>query len=326
MVVTAVAPEVAADHPDPSALQRASRGPSRRVMLLGVSVLMILTFGRGLFWVVSFPVWTGDEGAHYSYEQSVATGRGVPVAGRSLDPADTLRLIKDSPVATERTQAIPPTPTLRWGIVDEQYEGLQSPLYYVLLVPAYWTGRAVGGTVGSFYALRLASLLMAVASIPLVALLARALMPERRAIWLLAPAVIAVLQIINVQNSYVDNDALTMVVATTCLLALLASRGDLSVRRGAVFGVTLAAALLTKATLSALVPALIIALVAYVVRRRPGLRPVAKWVGAASCTTALVILPYLVFNLTEYHALSGARAAAALGAWVGTGQRAGSDA
>ena len=112
----------------------------------------------------------------------MATGHGVPVAGRSLDSADTMRLIEASPVATERTSSIPPTPTLRWGIVDGQYEGLQSPLYYVLLVPPYWTGRAVGGLVGSFYALRLAGLLVAVASIPLVALLARALVPERRGI------------------------------------------------------------------------------------------------------------------------------------------------
>ena len=185
---------------------------------MGVGILMVLTFGRGLFWVVSVPVWSGDEGAHYAYEQSVATGHGIPVAGRSLNSADTLRLIKDSPVAGgERTTPLPPTPSLRWGLVDEQYEGLQSPLYYVLLVPAYWTGRAVGGLVGSFYALRLASLCLAVATIPLVALLARALVPRHRAVWLLAPTVIAALQIVNLQNSYIDNDALTMVAGATCL-------------------------------------------------------------------------------------------------------------
>ena len=233
MAVTVVDPEVATDRPDPPREpRRAASGPSRRVVLVGVGILMILTFVRGLFWVVSVPVWYGDEGAHYAYEQSVATGHGVPVAGRSLNSADTLHLIKDSPVATERTWPIPPTPSLRWGIVDEQYEGLQSPLYYLLLVPAFWVGRAVGGLVGSFYALRLASLCLAVAAIPLVALLARALVPGRRAIWLLAPAVIAALQIVNVQNSYVDNDALTVVAGATCLLALLACRGDLRVRPG----------------------------------------------------------------------------------------------
>ena len=199
-----------------------TRGPSRKVVVVGVGVLMALTLVRGLFWVVGFPVWSGDEGAHFDYEQSVATFHGIPVSGVSLNSAETLRLIKESPVATERTWPTPPTPTLRWGIVDEQYEGIQAPLYYVLLVPAYWAGRAVGGLVGSFYALRLASLLMAVGAIPLVALLARALVPRRRAVWLLAPAVIAALQIVNVQNSYVDNDALTIVAGAACVLALLA--------------------------------------------------------------------------------------------------------
>ncbi len=120
------------------------------------------------------------------------------------------------------------------------------------------------------------------------------------------------LQIVNVQNSYVDNDALTMVAGAALLLALLACRGDLRARRAALFGVTLAAALLSKATLAALVPALVIALVAYVVRRRPGLRPVVAWMAVAGGTAVIVVLPYLIFNLTEYHALSGARAAAAL--------------
>jgi hypothetical protein len=273
---------------------------------------MLLTFCRGLFWVVTFPVWSGDEGAHYSYEQSVATGHGIPVAGRTLNSVDTLRLVKESPVSLERTMPIPPSPTPQWGIVDEQYEGLQSPLYYLLLVPVYWVGRAVGGVIGSFYALRLASLCLAVATIPLTALLARALLPQRRAVWVLAPAVIGVLQIVNVQNSYVDNDALTMVAGAACVLALLACRGDLRARRGALFGLTLAAAFLTKATLAALVPALLIAMVAYVVRRRPGVRPVAVWTAVAGGTAIVIMLPYLVFNLTEYHALNGAHAAAAL--------------
>jgi hypothetical protein len=44
----------------------AATRPSRRVLMFAVGVLMVLTFGRGLFWAVSLPVWTGDEGAHYS--------------------------------------------------------------------------------------------------------------------------------------------------------------------------------------------------------------------------------------------------------------------
>ena len=291
---------------------RNTRGPSRKVVVVGVGVLMALTLVRGLFWVVGFPVWSGDEGAHFDYEQSVATFHGIPVSGVSLNSAETLRLIKESPVATERTWPTPPTPTLRWGIVDEQYEGIQAPLYYVLLVPAYWAGRAVGGLVGSFYALRLASLLMAVGAIPLVALLARALVPRRRAVWLLAPAVIAALQIVNVQNSYVDNDALTIVAGAACVLALLASRDDLRVRRGILFGAALGAAFLSKATLVALAPALLIAMTVYVVRRRPAFRSLMVWVTAAGCAAAVLLIPYLLFNLTEYHALSGARAAAEL--------------
>jgi 4-amino-4-deoxy-L-arabinose transferase-like glycosyltransferase len=170
----------------------------------------------------------------------------------------------------------------------------------------------VGGLVGSFYALRLGSLCMAVASIPLVALLARKLFPLHRAVWLLAPAVIATVQIVNAQNSYVDNDGLTMVAGAALLLALLSSRGDLRPRKAALFGATLALALLTKATLAALIPALLIAMATYVIRRRPGLRTGAIWAAVAGGTSLAILLPFLIFNLTEYHAFSGARAAAAL--------------
>jgi 4-amino-4-deoxy-L-arabinose transferase-like glycosyltransferase len=312
-VTSTVAPvESVAFEMSPRAHRNHGDGPNRRVMFVCIALLMLLTFVRGLFWVVSFPVWSGDEGAHYSYEQSVATGHGIPVSGRSLNSGATLRLVKNSPVSTERSFPIPPVPTSRWGIIDEQYEGLQSPLYYVVLTPAYWVGRLVGGTVGSFYALRLASLCMAVATIPLVALLARKLFPEHRAVWLLSPAVIAALQIVNVQNSYVDNDSLTMVVATLCLLALIESRGDLRPRKAALFGVALGAALLTKATLGALVPALLIAMAAYAIRRRPPFKSTAIWVAVAGVTAGVMVLPYLLFNIAEYHALSGARAAATL--------------
>ncbi len=168
---------------------------------------MILTFVQGLFWVVTFPVWSGDEeGAHYAYEQSVATGREESRGRPKLNSVDTLRLIKQSPVATERTWPLPPTPAAL-GHRRRAVRGLRSPLYYVLLIPVYWAGRAAGGAVGSLYALRVADLCMAVVAIPMTALLARALLPKHRSIWLLAPAAIAVLQIVNVQNSYIDNSA-----------------------------------------------------------------------------------------------------------------------
>lgn len=83
-------------------------------------------------------------------------------------------------------------------------------------------------------------------------------------------------------------------------------------RKGALFGASLAAALLTKATLWALAPALIIAVVAYVVRRKPAGRSAAAWAAAAGGTLVVIFLPYLVFNLVQYHALSGAQQTSAL--------------
>ena len=48
------------------------------------------------------------------------------------------------------------------------------------------------------------------------------------------------------------------------------------------------------------------------VRRRPGRRLAALWVAAAGGTAVMLVLPYLDFKMTEYHALSGARAASAV--------------
>jgi hypothetical protein len=192
---------------------------------------------RGLFWVCTFPVLDSDEGQHFSYVESVATGHGIPVTGRDHVTPNTLRFFKEDHVGRSRSTPITPySSDPSWSLAGQQYEGFQGPLYYLLMIPFYWAGRLVG-LLGAVYVLRAATLLLTLLGAPLTYLLAREVVPERPVVWLLSPACLVSVQLFNSQFSLITNDGIMVPLGALCLLTFLRCRRGFTVARGAAFGI-----------------------------------------------------------------------------------------
>ena len=195
-------------------------GRQRWLLLAVMGVALV----RGLFWVALAPVWNPvDETAHFGYVEFLATGHGIPKVDEDLVSNEVLRVAKESPTYYFRTRphgvdASDPA----WDGTRYQYEGVQGPVYYLLMVPAYWLGRPFG-ILGALYTVRVASVLLSLMAVPLAWLLARELFPRFPAIWVATPALLALSQGFNANLACVSNDALAVVASTGTLV--LAVRG-----------------------------------------------------------------------------------------------------
>ncbi|HVE90857.1 MAG TPA: hypothetical protein VNE62_00950 [Actinomycetota bacterium] len=157
-------------------------------MLAGV---FLVAATRGTFWVMTIDVWSRlDEAQHFAYVESLAKGEGVPRVGQDRVSEDVLLIARSSGTSGHRTLPLESDPRdPRWGAFREQYEGIQGPVYYAALVLPYRAFRPLG-PLAAVYAVRFASLLLALLTIPLVYLIARLLFPRHEWAW---PASAAVL-------------------------------------------------------------------------------------------------------------------------------------
>jgi len=179
------------------------------------------------------------------------------------------------------------------------YEAFQPPLYYVAALPAWLIGRTIGGPLGAVYAVRVFDALLAALLAPMAMLIALRIWPMRdRAGW--AAAVLsAILPGVALNLTSVTNDVLVSVLGGACIL--VAINGSWTRGRVVAAGLLLGAALLTKTTAVALVPALAYALLDG--RRAGGGRQLlAGFAVAAGC-----IGPWLVSNVMVYGELISTR-------------------
>jgi hypothetical protein len=205
---------------------------------------------RGLFWVLITPVWyVLDEAHHYAYVENIALGHGPPVVGEDKVSLDVLAIAKNSPTSPARSMTVQPSrKDPGWGVFLEQYEGIQSPLYYFLLSPVYRIWRPFGA-VTSIYALRIATVIVSLAAVPLIWYLARLLFPSSPTIGLAAAGVYVLVQGVNSNLASITNDALVVPAAAAAYLFLVrASIRGFGWKDGAITGVFLGGALLTKMT------------------------------------------------------------------------------
>ncbi|MGI8683733.1 MAG: hypothetical protein ACR2MO_01280, partial [Acidimicrobiales bacterium] len=207
--------------PDPEAPRRSV--PRSHLLALGAIVAVGLL--RGLFWVTVTPVYNPiDEHAHFAYVESMATSLRPPVVGRDHLSPEALDLGKRTATAEWRSAPVAADPDdARWGLLRDSYEGVQGPTYYALMAVAYRAAHPFG-VLSSLYAVRIASLLLAVGAVPIAYLLARELFPRRREAWLAAPALLVVLQGFNGNLSSVSNDALVVPLSGAVLLAVAVAR------------------------------------------------------------------------------------------------------
>jgi hypothetical protein len=276
--------------------------------VIGVAGLL-----RGAFWAATTEVWSPiDEAHHYGFVASLAEGHGIPTVGKDVMPIEVIQVIKTSPtLASRSTPHVPVFEDGYWSVASSQYEAVQPPLYYVLLVPAYWVSRPFG-FVASIYGLRLASVLLALTAVPLTWLLAQELFPKRPAIWLAAPAVLVAINGFNTNLATIGNDALVVPVAAVALLAAARFHKAPSLKGAALVGLALGAALMAKTTTLGLVGILALPYLWLLATRRQSVSDVAKAGAVTGGVTGLVLLPWVAWNMATYGSPTAASASSAI--------------
>jgi len=278
-------------------------GPSGRWLLGIIGVVALL---RGLFWVavteVPNPV---DEIYHFAYVESIATGRGIPKVGTAVLEQPTLELMRESPTFGYRRHALDPARPEQWGAAAFQYEGVQPPLYYLVVAPAYHAGRPWGIT-GSLYAVRIASVLLALAAIPLAWMLARELFPEHPQVWAFSALVPALLQGLNANLASVTNDALVMPLGAASALAIARSMREPRWRSAGWCGLVIGMAMLAKLNAVALIPVLALALVLLPSAGGASLWWRLRWGALTGAVAGAIASLWFLWNLFAYGRLNGA--------------------
>ncbi len=287
---------------------RVPKGHRWALVVIGLVGLL-----RGLFWVAATETWSPiDEPHHYGFVQSLATGHGIPTVGKDVMPVEVIETVKASPtLATRSSEHVPVPEDGFWSVARSQYEAVQPPLYYVLQVPAYWVSRPFG-FVASIYGLRIGSVLISLAAVPLTWLLARELFPRRPAIWLAGPAVLVAVNGFNTNLATISNDALVVPLAALALLAAARYHRAPSTRTAAFTGLALGAALLAKTTTLGLVGVLALPYLWLVVTRRQTPTQVLKAGAVTGAVTGAVLLPWVAWNLLTYGSPTAAAASSAI--------------
>lgn len=291
----------AADHAD---------GSRRRRHVAIVVTLVAIGLVRSLYWVAALEVTSPiDEVQHAAYVISVAEDGTPPVVGEDTVPREYLEIVANSRTWPVRQVPVDfTTDDPAWGAVVASYEGVQPPLYYLTLAPVYLGVEATGaGPVATLFALRVATVLIALAAIPLLYLLARELFPDHPPVWLAAPSLLVVVQGFNGNLAQVTNDAMVVPLAVLALLPVARAirRGPTWWQAGAL-GLLLGAAQLTKATTVGLVVLAAVGALIAVAVHRPGPRYLVGWPALTGAVAAATVAPWIAWNLATYDAISAA--------------------
>ena len=231
-------------------------------LVTGVFISLIVPLGEGF-----------DEPYHFSYVQYVAqTGKLPsgpsmrisseiesfmllhPAGWRLKDIFSELQSQEDYWHNPDRTAADATLRSMRFsgeyreGRRDfaKQYESHQAPLYYLLTAPLFYAGSRLLSFSDTFLLIRLWSVLLASAVVPLSYLLAARLSASEKTA-ALVPVLVALFPGIYPDVVRVSNDALAVPVAAM-IFAALARYVDLKAPRdGLLLSIALTAGLLTKA-------------------------------------------------------------------------------
>ncbi len=250
-----------------------------------------------------------DEAAHYDVIAQYAAGVYPHDSVTTIRP-ETLQVMQQTGVygfvvdnSYQRPdaglQAMPP------GLSDAEhvlwirrhgwqysYEAFQPPLYYALALPAWKIGDLLGGAMGALYGVRIFDALLAALLAPLALLIALRLWPANPGAGWGAAVLTAAMPGVDANLTSVTNDVLVAVLGALTLV--VATGGRPTLRRAALLGLLLGAAMLAKTTAIALVPAVSVALLWR--PRGGGLRPFLLAVAIA----VLVVTPWIASNLSLY--------------------------
>lgn len=278
-----------------------------------LALLTLLAVARGGYWALTTEVWSPvDEAQHYAYVESLATGEGIPTVGRDLVSPEVTALAKASATSLFRTSEVSGEQTdPGWGPFNDQYEGVQGPVYYALMTPFYWAGRPFG-VLTSVFAVRMGTVVLGALALPLTALLARRLVPGRPSVALLAPLLLLVVNGFNGTTGAIGNDTIVLTGAALALVLFLRARDEPSPRAVALAGAVAGAVLVGKTTALGVVGLCGLGLVLDRHWRRRPLGDRLRWCGLFAAGAGAVVAPWVAWNLHAYGALSGAEPAEGL--------------
>ena len=306
----------------------------RRKIAVTILLLWMAFVVRGLWYCAMAPAWEGyDEPFHFAYLQHVAAGLGPPARATlvSLEVQNSLHLL---PIPWElQFQTVPQPLTTYddyWRLPVEQrasrevavrglsssqsyqpatepianYEAQQAPLSYrVFAIPLRW--MAGSPLLSQIFALRVLSILIASAVVPLAYLVAREVLRDPGQA-LGVTALLVLLPELMINLARVSNESMAMIFFTLVLLfALKAVAEPLSWRWWLLLGVALGCGLLTKAYFLTALPALM-ALAIYCMVKQRGVSHRSRLAVAARIGVAFALVCTIagVFYL-RVHALTG---------------------
>jgi len=262
--------------------------------VVAVTALAAITVAR-------YPLWTlVDEGAHFDYVQSIGDDGRLPVITDLVSP-------QVEAIAEHVYPAQPRKNRADIGLGGRSYEAQQPPLYYLLAVPAFAAGGSDYKTKARV--VRAFDVLFLLAAIAVFLALCREVLgrgPEALAGTALALTVFLWPAVV-VRGVTISNEGLELLVGVALVYALWRAASERSpgwlVAAGALVGL----GLLTRLTLAYLVPVAIgVAVVGAL--RGPKRFPWWSLVAAAAIPVALLV-PWAVFNLDHYNALTPTGAA-----------------
>jgi 4-amino-4-deoxy-L-arabinose transferase-like glycosyltransferase len=261
-------------------------------VLVAIQIAAVVTFG--VLTIQRFALWSPvDEGAHFDNVIYVAAHGSYPVLGKT--PASEQELAIGQGIYPRHTTINP----RKFGLGGLSYEAFQPPLYYYVAAPV---SLLSGNYHTKAILLRYFGLLLLMASIALLARLSRQILGRRWLLGLSGGLLIFlmpgfILRMVTISNL---NLAVPLVVLTTTELWIAWKRESLL--RLILCGALVGACILTDLYLFELVPLYVAVAGILIWRKRDRTAMILAMSGAA--LAGLVVLPWLVFNVVKYHALT----------------------
>jgi 4-amino-4-deoxy-L-arabinose transferase-like glycosyltransferase len=263
-------------------------------ILIALQLATIAVFGT--LSAAKFPFLSPiDEPAHLDYVRIIAEDHRLPV------------LVEDkmgyAPMALDRNldpSADPPPHVDRpVGLPNESYQAFEPPLYYLLVAPVLaitddWTRRV--------QLVRLTGVAMLLAAAAVLYLLAGRVLPSARLPVFSFALTVLIWPGVIVRSTTVSNAGLELLMTCAFLYAAWVADEERSERWLLLAGVGLGLAMLTKFTLVALAPLLLLVAVRHALASRD--RHSVVIAAAAVLLPLLVLSPWLIFNVVHYDALT----------------------
>ncbi len=278
-----------------------------------LGALLVAIAILGVTWALLVPPWQSpDEPQHFAYAQSLATRFALP-GDKHRQPFSSAQTLADSSVGASAGAFYPVAAPPSWtAAAHAAYQAAlrrhpsaangggpnsataNPPLFYLYADIAYWLSGGGSNAFDQLYAMRIWDVVLLLATVTGAWLLAGEVFGRRRPAQLVCAAVAGMVPAETFISTSMNPDALMIALWAVAfwLGARVINRG-LPRRDGLLLGAVTAAAVLTKATSYALVPAAGLALLLGWLRRPQSER--GRFVVALAPPFAVLVAPILAW-------------------------------